>query len=163
MRRIYLFAVIILVAIPALTVVRVACPQSVSCEAGGEEVKILGVEAELHDIHCKGLEYNVSVSVLNTAEESQDVFVQIDGWDLDIGMHVTGGYVPVHLNPGEVKTVWAMLPIDSQTPKPSYYFNASIVPIVSNATHAGQGCICRPGEQIPLYKYLLVSLGRRGE
>jgi len=142
-----------------LTALKIPCPQSSACGAEDVEgVKVLGVKAEFNEAHCKGLEYNVSVRVLNTAEKAVEVFIQIDGWDLDLNMHVTGGYERVRLNPGEEKTVWAMLPIDSQTPKPSYFFNATVVPVGSSSPRSCRS-VCKPGEHIPLYKYLLVVVG----
>jgi hypothetical protein len=155
-------AVVFLVVIPLLTAVKLPCPQSMVCGAGGVEgVRVLGVKAEFNSAHCKGLEYNVSVRVFNSASEAREVYVHIDGWDLDLGMHVTEGDVRVRLNPGEEKTVWAMLPIDSQTPKPSYFFNATVVPVESGASQVQQKCACRPGEQIPLYRYLLALVSSR--
>jgi len=152
------FAIIFLVVIPLLTALKIPCPQNSACRTESVEgVKVLDVKAEFSGAHCKGLEYNVSVRVLNTAERAVEVFIQIDGWDLDFNIHVTGGYERVRLNPGEEKTVWAMLPIDSQTPKPSYFFNATVAPVGSSSPRSCRS-VCRPGEQIPLYKYLLAAV-----
>jgi hypothetical protein len=160
MKRVYLLVtIVILVAIPVFTAIKIPCPQTVACEVqSGEEVKILSLKAEYNGAHCKGLEYNVSVTLHNSADKPQDIFVHIDGWDLDINMHVTEGDLPVHLDPGETKTVSAMLPIDSQSPKPSYYFNATIVSKTGTTSSNLGRCSCRSGEQIPLYKYLLITV-----
>lgn len=154
-----LLAIVFLVVIPLLTALKIPCSQNPACGAEGVEgVKVLEVKAEFNGAHCKGLEYNVSVRVLNSAEEAVEVFIRIDGWDLDLNMHVTEGYERVRLNPGEEKTVWAMLPIDSQTPKQSYFFNATVIPVGSSASQKCRNA-CKPGEYIPLYKYLLIAAG----
>jgi len=147
----------LLVTLIPVVLVEVKTPCDTLLKAPGvPPVEVLNITSSLNVIHCKGAEYNVSLTVVNKAGGNSSGFIVVDGWDPEIGLHVTSGLLRVDLKPGEIKTLWIMLPIDTREAK-NYYFNATFVPQETGLNAA----FCGKEENIPLYKYLLLLVTKR--
>ena len=150
MQTVKLVVLVFLLALPVLlSLVKVPIPAS--CPGSGNVV-VEKVTSVLSTIHCKGAEFNVSVTLRNNGSTPFEGFVSIDGWDRVLNTHVTGALFRVRLEPGGRVTIWEMLPIDTQEPDPSrYFFNATVLGGPASAGSCGE-------QSVPLYLYILLKL-----
>ncbi|MEM3944462.1 MAG: hypothetical protein QXJ59_10285 [Thermofilaceae archaeon] len=147
MRGTLVFALAALAVPVLLTQVKVP---AVLCSPSANIV-VESISAEVSLVHCKGTQFNVTLTLWNPDRSSFDGFLRIDGWDAQLNTHVSEALVRVRLEPGERKTIWEMLPIDTVEPTPGrYFFNATAVGAAQQSTCSEQ--------LVPLYQYLVILL-----
>lgn len=144
---------IIFLSVPILfNLVKV--PVSVPCNFSSYLV-VENIHAEIKTVSCQGIDVEVLATLHNAGPETFNGFVQIDGWDARLNIHVTGTLVRVRLAPGERKTIREILSI-YQLQEPyvleKYIFN---ITALEGFQHGNCG-----EREIPLYQYLLFVLRR---